>query len=160
MEKNKRTGYHPRTVADLAFNKRASFDYEFLDTLEGGLKLTGAEVKAVKLGQAQFTGSFRQVRNGEVWLKNFHISPYKPAGVQETYVPTRDRKVLLHRREIARLTGKTQTDGLTLVPISVYLRGDLVKLKFALARGKKQYQKKESIKERDFQRSFRRGDEE
>lgn len=145
-------------MADLAFNKRAAFDYDLLEKLEGGLKLTGPEVKSAKAGHVQFKGAFLHVQKGELWLKNLHISKYVPAGEQPLYNPTRDRKVLVHKRDIARLTGKTHADGLTLVPISVYLRRNLVKLSFALARGKKLYEKKDAIKKRDLDREVRRGE--
>ena len=139
----------------LALNRRASYDYEFLDTFEGGLELTGPEVKSAKLGRIQLAGSFLQVRRGELWLKNAQIAKYAPAGPQPHYLVDQDRKVLIHRKEINRLMGKTQTDGLTLVPISVYVAHGLVKLNFALARGKKQYEKRDKIKKREAAREDR-----
>jgi SsrA-binding protein len=142
-------------MPSLAYNKRAKFDYDLLDTFEGGLKLTGPEVKAAKLGHMQMQGAFLHVRRGELWLKNAFIGKYAPAGTQEGYDPTRTRKVLVKRSEITRLIGKTQADGLTLVPISVYTRGNLIKLEFALARGKRQYEKRETIKKRDVERQIR-----
>lgn len=139
----------------LATNKKASFDYEFLEKFEGGLKLTGPEVKSVKAGHIQLQGSFLYLKNGELWLKGATISKYGPAGSQPGYDPVRDRKVLLHGRELKRLVGKTHEQGLTLVPISVYTRTTLVKLEFVLARGKKQYEKREEIKKRDVERELR-----
>lgn len=138
----------------LAVNKKARHDYDFIEEYEGGLVLTGAEVKSAKLGHIQLKGSYLSVRAGELWIRNMHISRYKKAGAQEGYNPTRDRKVLVHRREIKKLIGKQQAEGLTLVPISVYTKGDLVKLSFALARGKKKYEKRESIKKRDVMRKI------
>lgn len=143
-------------MPDLAQNRRASYDYEFLDTFEGGLKLTGPEVKSTKLGRMQLAGSFLQVRGGELWLKNSKIAAYAPAGDASKYVVDRDRKVLVHKKEINRFIGKTQADGLTLVPISVYVAHGLVKLKFALGRGKKQYEKRDKIKRREVAREIRR----
>jgi SsrA-binding protein len=139
----------------LATNKKASHDYEFLEKFEGGLKLTGAEVKSVKVGHIQLQGAFLHIHNRELWLKGATISKYAPAGPQPGYDPIRDRKVLVHRRELNRLIGKTQEQGLTLVPISVYAKAALVKLEFALARGKKQYEKREAIKKRDVERELR-----
>lgn len=146
--------YHlPMSI--LATNKKASHDYEFLEKFEGGLKLTGPEVKSVKGGHIQLRSAFLHVRGGELWLKGAHVSKYGPAGEQPGYDPARDRKVLVHRRELRRLIGKTQEKGLTIVPISVYTRASLIKLEFALARGKKQYEKRETIKKRDVQREMR-----
>jgi SsrA-binding protein len=142
-------------MSTLAINKRATFDYDILEKFEGGLVLTGAEVKAAKGGHVQLKGAFVEVRGGELWLKNAHISKYAPAGAQEKYDPNRNRKVLVRRRELNRLMGKANTEGLTLIPIRVYIRGSLVKLEFALARGKKKYEKREAIKKRDVQREIR-----
>lgn len=139
----------------LAFNKRAKFDYEILEELEAGLRLTGAETKSVKAGHVSFIGAHVSIRGNEAWLKALHISPYKPAGQQKLYNPTRDRKLLLHKREIKRLIGKSKEAGLTLVPISLYTKGDLVKLGFGIARGKKQFEKRESIKKREVEREIR-----
>lgn len=139
----------------LATNKKAAHDYEFLEKFEGGLKLTGPEVKSVKAGHIQLQGAFLHVRGGELWLKGATVSKYAPAGPQPDYDPARDRKVLVHRRELSRLVGKTQEKGLTLVPISVYTHTTLVKLGFALARGKKQFEKREAIKKRDVEREIR-----
>lgn len=139
----------------LAVNKKARFDYDLLETLEGGLKLSGAEVKSVKAGHTQLKGAFLHVQGGELWLKGAFIAAYKPAGAREDYDPNRDRKVLVHRRELSRLIGKRQAEGLTLVPLSIYTKGDLVKLAFAVARGKKKFEKREAIKKRDVQRDLR-----
>lgn len=145
----------PRNMPTLAVNKKARFDYEILETLEGGLRLAGAEVKSVKAGHVQLKGAFLHIQRNELWLKGAYIAPYKPAGNQEDYDPYRDRKVLVHRRELSRLIGKRQTDGLTLVPLSVYIKGRLIKLEFAVARGKKKFEKRETIKKRDVQRDIR-----
>ncbi len=142
-------------MSTLALNRSASRDYEFLKEEEGGLMLTGAEVKSVKGGHAQLKGAFLFVRRGELWLKNAYIAPYKPAGEKEGYDPIRDRKILIHKKELLRLGQTMEQQGLTMVPISLYTRGSLVKLKFALARGKKQYEKRESIKKRDMDRTLR-----
>ena len=138
----------------LAINKSARFDYEILETLEGGLALTGAEVKSIKEGHVQLKGAFLHVHGSELWLKSAYVAPYKPAGNKEGYDPAHDRKVLVHRRELSRLVGKQQTQGLTLIPLSIYTKGGLVKLEFAVARGKKKFEKRESIKKRDVKRQI------
>ncbi|MBI5370064.1 SsrA-binding protein SmpB [Candidatus Uhrbacteria bacterium] len=143
-------------MKQVAYNKRAGFDFELLDKQEAGLVLTGPEVKAVKAGLVQFKGAFLDIRKGELWLKNAHITPYGPAAsAQQGYEPTRDRKVLVHKRELKRLIGKKQAEGLTLVPVSLYIKNNLVKLEFAVARGKKKYEKREAIKKRDVQKQIR-----
>jgi len=139
----------------LTLNKRARFDYDFLETFEGGLALTGAEVKAAKEGHVQLKGAFISIKDRELWLRNAYIAPYKPAGKQPNYDPDQDRKILVHRAELKRLIGKTQEAGLTIVPISLYTKARLVKLEFALARGKKKYEKRETIKKRDLDRKVR-----
>jgi len=138
----------------LALNKRAKHEYELLETYEGGLKLTGSEAKSAKAGHAQLVGSFLHVRGGELWLKNAFIAPYAPAAGRN-HEPNRDRKVLVKKSELKKIAGKTQAQGLTLVPISLYVARNLVKLEFAIARGKKEYEKRETIKKRDVQKQLR-----
>lgn len=140
----------------LAINKRATFDYNLQEMFEAGLVLTGPEVKSVKAGSVQLKGAFVDMRNGQLWLKNAFISPYKPAaGAQKEYDPSRDRKVLVHKREMNRLIGKKKAEGFTLVPVSIYLKGNLIKLAFAIGKGKKEYEKRETIKKRDVQKQIR-----
>lgn len=142
-------------MPSLATNKKARFDYEFLETFEGGLVLSGPEVKSVKKGSVQLSGSFLHLRDGELWLKHAHVAKYPAAGPQPGYEAQRDRKVLLHRRELSRLTGKLQTKGYTLVPVSLYTKGDKVKIEFALGRGKKQFEKRDVLKKRDVERELK-----
>jgi SsrA-binding protein len=142
-------------MATLALNKKAKFDYDLQDIYEGGLVLTGAEVKSIKAGHVQLKGAFLDVKKGELWLKNMHVSKYGPAGTQEDYVADRDRKVLVHKRELKRLIGKKKAEGLTLVPIRLYIKFRKVKLEFAVGRGKKKYEKRETIKKRDVDRQIR-----
>lgn len=142
-------------MSTLATNKRAKFDYQILEVFEAGLVLTGAEVKSAKLGQVQLKGSFVQVRGNVAWLKNAFISAYKPAGKREDYDPYRDRKILLHQKEIKRFLGKQKAEGLTIVPVCVYLKRNLVKVELGLARGKRKYEKREIIKKRDVERQMR-----
>ncbi|MFH1631702.1 MAG: SsrA-binding protein SmpB [bacterium] len=139
----------------LATNKKARFDYDLLEKYEGGLRLSGAEVKAARKGSVHMRGAFMTVENDELWLKNMHIGKYAPAGAQVDYNPTHDRKVLVRRREIKRLLGKKQAEGLTIVPIRVYTKGTLIKVEFAVARGKKKHEKRDAIKTRDLDRQAR-----
>lgn len=138
----------------LATNKKARFDYEILETFEGGLKLSGHEVKAIKTGHLKLQGAFLHIRNGELWLKNAFVGKYQPAGDLPNYDPYQDRKVLVNKKELKKFLGKHHSQGLTLVPLSVYTRGNLLKLEFALARGKKKYEKRETIKKRDVERQL------
>jgi SsrA-binding protein len=140
----------------LAENKKARFDYEILDTFEAGLVLTGPEVKSVRGGSMGMRGSYVTIANGGVWLIAAHIPRYPQAGAQPDYDPDRSRRLLLHTREIAKLAGKLEQKGFTLVPLEVYTKGNRIKLKFGLGRGKKEYQKKETIKKRESDREVRR----
>ena len=140
----------------LAVNKRATFDYELFDTHEAGLVLTGPEVKSAKAGSVQLKGSFLDIRDGQLWLKNAHIGKYPPAaGMQQAYDPTHDRKVLVHKRELKRLIGKKKEEGLTLIPVRFYIKNNFVKLEFAVGKGKKKYEKREVMKKRDIDRQIR-----
>lgn len=141
-------------MPSLATNKKAGFDYDLHEEYEGGLVLEGWEVKSAKSGHVQLKGSFLHIQNNELWLKNAFISPYGPAGNREVK-SDRDRKVLVHKRELKRLIEKKQTDGMTLVPLRIYTKGNLVKLVFAVARGKKKYEKRDAIKKRDVDRQIR-----
>lgn len=133
-------------------NKRASFDYELQDRFEAGINLLGAEVKAVKLGHADLSGSHVRIVGSEVYLVNAKIFPYEYAR-PETYDETRTRKLLLHKKEITSLKSKMEGSRLTIVPVSLYTtRHNLIKAELALARGKKQFDKRQSIKKRDLDR--------
>lgn len=143
----------------LALNKRASYDYEFLEKFTAGLVLTGAEVKSAKNGSTNLKGSFvvfrgRDGKSPEAYLINAYIGAYRCAVNKESYEPERARKLLLRRREISHLVGKQQEKGLTLVPIKLYTERSLVKLEFAIARGKKLYDKRQTIKERALKRQL------
>ncbi len=133
-------------------NRRAFYDYRILDRLEAGTSLNGAEVKAVRLGHADLTGSFVRIIGSEAYLVNAKIFPYQYAR-PEGYDERRTRKLLLHKKEIIALKSKTSS-GLTIVPLSLYNKRHLVKLEIALARGKKQFDKKEAIKKKDVQREL------
>lgn len=144
-------------MAQLALNKKARHDYEILETLEAGLVLTGQEVKAARNGQMRLVGSFVTFSRGNANLLNSHISKYEEAGPLPDYEPERTRRVLLHKKEIRYLQEKSHEEGLTIIPLSVYTRKRLIKIEIGVARGKKNYDKRESIKKRDVARQARRG---
>ncbi len=139
----------------IAKNKKAFFNYDLLETFETGISLLGSEVKSIREGRISLKESYAEVKGGEVFLLNCHISPYEAAN-RFNHEPTRERKLLLHKREIKRLTGKIKEKGLTLVPTRVLINArGRVKVEISLAKGKRAYQKKEVIKERDLQREVR-----
>jgi SsrA-binding protein len=142
-------------MPDIATNRQARFRYHFLETWEAGLVLTGTEVKSLRDGKAQIKDGYATVRDGEVWLHNVHIPPYAPAS-RANHEPERSRKVLMHRREIERLIGKTREKGLTLVPTRLYFRNGRVKVEIALAKGKDVADKRHAIKEREMKREMER----
>lgn len=134
-------------------NRRAFYDYEILERVEAGINLLGAEVKAVKEGKADLSGSFVRIRGSEVYLVNAKIFPYRFA-FPEGYDQRRTRKLLLHKREIIALKGKIEGANLTLVPLSLYTKDGLIKLEVGLGKGKKAYQKREALRRRDRQREL------
>lgn len=136
----------------IAVNRRANFDYEILEKYEGGLVLKGYEVKSIKTGHISLKGSFVVPKNEELFLINANIPLYQHAGKMPGYEPTASRKILVKKREIKNLLGRAQTEGLTLIPLSVYNKRGKIKLLFALAKGKKKHDKREKIKERDDKR--------
>ena len=140
---------------DVASNRQASFRFELLDKVEAGMVLRGTEVKALRDGGAQMKDSYATIDDGEVWLHNVHIPPYGPAA-RENHEPERPRKLLMHKREIERLIGKTREKGLTLVPTRLYFRDGRAKVEIALARGKDVGDKRQSIKEREMKREMER----
>jgi len=139
----------------VATNRRARFDYEILERLEAGIVLTGSEVKSLRAGRASLTEAFARVRDGEVWLENMHIPPYEQ-GEKRRYDPKRTRKLLLKRAQIERLIGKTAERGLALVPIRLYFAHGLAKVEIGLAKGKRQYEKRQTIAEREMRREAER----
>jgi SsrA-binding protein len=143
-------------MPNLAINKRATFDYEILETMEAGLVLTGAEVKAVRDGQVSLKSAYITLSKGEPWLINAHISPYKKAGQMKGYEPTQNRKLLLKKSEIKRLTGQKDQGGLTIIPLKLYTKHHRIKLQIGLGRGRKKFDKREVIKKRDINREVRR----
>lgn len=139
----------------MATNRRARYDYDIEETFEAGMVLTGAEVKSLRAGRASLTEAYARVSDGEVWLENLHISPYEQAAVRD-YDPLRPRKLLLHRQQIERLIGKTQESGVTLIPMRLYFKRGLAKLQLGLGRGKRRYEKRQAIAEREHRREMER----
>jgi len=142
-------------VISIARNKRARFDYEILDQWEAGLVLTGTEVKSLRARKASLSDAFGVVKDGELWLLNLHIAPYEQ-GNRFNHDATRTRKLLLHGREIRRLIGAVERQGLTLVPLELYFRRGRAKVRLALARGKKLHDKRAALRERADQRDIAR----
>ncbi len=139
----------------LAKNKDLNFSFKVLDEFEAGLVLSGQEVRAAKQGLISLQGAFVSIKNGQAWLKNMHISAYDRASHDlKNYNPNRDRHLLLHKKEIQYLAGKTQAEGLTIMPISLYTTRRLVKVKVALVKGKKKFDKRADIKKREIDRSI------
>ena len=135
-------------------NRKAKFDYEIEDTIEAGIALKGTEIKSIRNGNANLKDSYAIVRNGEVFLLNMFVSEYKE-GNQFNHDETRTRKLLLHKKEILKLHDKIRLEGFTLVPLKLYFKENYAKILLGIARGKKQYDKRESIKKRDSMREAR-----
>jgi len=133
---------------DVAQNRAASYHYHILEKFEAGMVLLGTEVKSIRHGKASLRESYAEVRKGEVWLMNLHVPEYLPGG-QFNHTPLRSRKLLLHRREIHKLLGKTQQKGLTLVPLRIYFKNGKAKCEIALARGKKVWDRRQSERDKE-----------
>ena len=144
-----------RPIRSIARNPRARHEYEILDTYEAGIVLSGTEVKALREGRASLIGAFGRLKGGEVWLEGFNISPYEQ-GNRFNHDPLRTRKLLLHAREIRRLIGAVEQKGHTLVPLELYFKGRHAKLAIALARGKKEYDRRDELRRRDAEREMAR----
>jgi len=139
----------------VAVNRRARHEYAIDDTIEAGLVLTGTEIKSIRAGRANLAEAYARVERGEAWLIGAHIAPYEQ-GNRNNHEPTRTRKLLLHRDQIAELIGRTQAKGFTLVPLRLYIRNGLAKLEIGIARGKKAHDKRRAIAERDARRDLER----
>ena len=139
----------------IATNRRARHEYSILETYETGLVLRGTEVKSLRAGLVNFKDSYATVRNGEVWLLGCHINPYSH-GTDSNHDPERDRKLLLHAKEISRLSGKVAERGLTLVPLKLYFKAGRAKLELGLGRGKKLHDKRSTLREREVKREMDR----
>jgi SsrA-binding protein len=140
----------------VAENRKARHDYFIDESYEAGLALTGSEIKSIRAGRINLRGGYARVLNGEIWLYDVHISPYEQSGTHYNHEPTRPRKLLLHRREISRILGQVERQGFTLVPLRVYFKGRRAKLDLGLARGKKQYDKRDDIAKREAKRDIER----
>jgi SsrA-binding protein len=148
---DKSDGY--KVISD---NRQARYLYEILETYEAGIQLTGTEVKSIRAGRVNLQDGYALIRNGEAWLINVHISPYTASGQYFNHEPRRTRKLLLRRQEIRKLVGKVEQQGLTLVPLKMYLKRGWVKVSIALVKGKKLHDKREDIKKRQDQREMQR----
>lgn len=148
---------HPKKKAsnEVATNRKARHNYNILQTYEAGIALTGTEIKSVRSGRINIKDGFAQYHAGEMWLSNVHISPYDQ-GNRFNHDPLRNRKLLLHKREIAKIVGQIQTKGITVIPLKVYLKHGFAKVLIGIAEGKKKYDKRETIKRRDQDREIRR----
>lgn len=142
-------------AGDVASNRYASYRYELIERLECGVMLEGTEVKALRISGAQLKDGYASINDGELWLHSVHIPPYGPAS-RENHDPERTRKLLAHRKELERLTGRVAERGLTLVPTRIYFKGPFAKVEIALARGKDLYDKRETIRERETKRDMER----
>jgi SsrA-binding protein len=143
-------------AGDVASNSYASHRDELIERVECGMVLEGTEVKALRASGAQLKDGYAAIREGELWLHSIHIPPYAPAS-RENHDPERERKLLLHRREIERITERSKERGLTLVPTRIYFSGANAKVEIALARGKDLYDKRQSLREKDTKRDMERG---
>jgi SsrA-binding protein len=141
-------------AGDVATNRYAAFRYNLLERVEAGIVLQGSEVKSLRNGSVQIKEAYADVQDGELWLRNMHIAPYAPA--RDGHDPERPRKLLLHRREIERLIGKTAERGFTLVPTRVYFKGPRAKVELAVAQGKDTYDKRRAIRDREQKREMQR----
>jgi len=139
----------------VATNRKAFHDYFVMETYEAGIALKGTEVKSLRQGEANLRDSYGIIKDGEVWLLGLHISPFDKGNINN-HDPKRDRKLLLHKNEIRRLIGKISQKGLTLIPLKIYFRKNIVKVELAIARGKKSYDKREAIAKREIERELQR----
>lgn len=143
------------SVKVIAQNKKARHEYFILETYECGIELFGTEVKSIRLGKVNISDSYAGINRGEVWIKGMNISPFEQGNIFNRD-PLREKKLLMHKREILKLSQRLKEDGLSLVPLKVYLKGSLVKIELALVKGKKLYDKREDIARRDAKRSMDR----
>ena len=146
----------PKGVQLVATNRKARHDYDVLETYECGMALVGSEVKSLRASKVQLRDAYARVEDGELWLHGAHIAPYEFSSGRDGHDPDRPRKLLLHRSEIDELAGRTQQESLTLVPLSLYFKEGRAKLELALARGRRQYDKRHAIAERDARREAER----
>ncbi|MDR0846946.1 MAG: SsrA-binding protein SmpB [Lactobacillales bacterium] len=139
----------------IAQNKKASHDYAIIDTIEAGVVLTGTEIKSIRAKRVNLRDGFVKLKGGEVFLWNVHISPYEQGNIFN-HEPTRTRKLLMHRKQIDKLIKEMKNDGMTLIPLKIYIKNGVAKVLVGIAKGKKNYDKREDIKRRDTERDLRR----
>ncbi len=139
----------------IATNRKARYDYEIIDTIETGIVLVGTEVKAAREGRINLTDAYARIKDNELWLIGLHISPYSKSDM-ENHDPLRDRKLLVHRLQLKRLNRQVEEKGVTLIPLKIYFNRHLIKVELGLARGKRRYDKRASIAERDQKRDLDR----
>lgn len=151
----KKTEREAGSDSTVALNRRASFDYFIEDRFEAGMALTGTEVKALRAGHANLREAYARIQGSEAWLWNAHISPYEQ-GNRFNHEPTRNRKLLLHHKEISQLAGLVKRPGYTLVPLRIYFKNNRAKVEIGVARGKKSYDKRDALAERDARREVER----
>jgi len=149
------TTEHPAEEKTVVTNRKALHDYFIIDRFEAGIALKGTEVKSLRQSNANLQDGYALIRNGEIWLIGMHVSPFEKGNINN-HDPKRDRKLLLHKQEIRRLIGRIAEKGLTLVPLRVYFKNNIVKIELGIARGKKSYDKREAIKERETKRQIQR----
>ena len=147
--------HHTKAANEVANNRKARHDYNILDTYEAGISLTGTQIKSVRASKMNIKDGFVQARNGELWLENVNISIYDQGNIFN-HDPLRNRKLLLHKKEIRKITASIQEKGITVVPLKVYLKHGFAKVLIGVAEGKKQYDKRETIKKRDQEREIQR----
>lgn len=141
---------------EFAFNRKARFEYEIKETFESGIALSGFEVKAIKSGNVDISNAFVVPKQKELFLINAHVAPFQATNAPKIFDPTRARKLLMHKKEIAALTGAIKQEGLTVIPLKLYNKRGFIKLELALAKGKKKADKREAIKKRETEREIRR----
>lgn len=143
-------------MTTISENKRARFDYDILETYEAGIELSGQEVKSIKTGRINLSGSHVIIQNNQAWLLNADIPPYQPKNAPVNYGPKRARRLLLHKSEITGLTGKTKEKGLTLLPLKVYIKEQKIKIEIGLGKSRKKADKREAIRKREIEKEIRR----
>jgi SsrA-binding protein len=147
-------GETPSEIVVLADNRKARFNYAIDRKLEAGIALTGTEIKSVRAGRTNLSDGYARIDRGEAWLRNVHIAPWQNAAAWADHDPTRPRKLLLHREEIASLVGAVAQQGYTLVPLRLYIKHGVAKVELGLAKGKRRYDKRQTIKERETRREM------
>jgi SsrA-binding protein len=140
----------------IALNRRARYEYTFLEEFEAGLILVGSEVKSIRMGNVTLSDAFIFIKENEVWIKNLHIAPYKQAHKMDIHEENRDKKLLLNKKEIIRIKKKLDDKGITAIPLGLFIKNNKIKIKIAVAKGKNLYDKRNTIKERDLNREMQR----